>query len=418
MVPASSSSTEKERYMGKASEEPELEPDPIDVDVDLQVPEGSKMKTTRRSVEDFEGQSRHSDAAAMYRETEPAWRRPLANSTERSARPSNVVLDGGPRSSARELGPPPSARGFDKINGIAATIEPGRSEARAPIRVPSPEYMTSIGNSQISEQQFGEPQAVAVMPISPSQASMPPPPDPQVNEERSKLEMPLFTKEEIEQKQAEDAKFTRLEQLLDIQQRMRIEKQAAKGKMEQKQAGGAYLARLEQMLNEVQQSGVKNEAAEGKMELQVEDAKFARLEHLLIEQMQQSIKKEAAKLKATEEATAAAAAAKLKGDEDKLEKLEKLILAQKEEQLKREEAVEVTRKADKADQELAKSLEATKAQGNMEKFEELEKPILATEEQPKRREAGEAAYKSDKPEADAKLLGPCRRHAFYSREST
>lgn len=59
----------------------------------------------------------YTDPAAMYRETEPAWRRPRAGSIERGARPSSMVLDRGPRTSARDLGPPPSTRGFDKING-------------------------------------------------------------------------------------------------------------------------------------------------------------------------------------------------------------------------------------------------------------------------------------------------------------
>ena len=52
----------------------------------------------------------------MYRDTEPAWRRPRAGSLERSSRPTSMIVDRPPRSSARELGPPPSTRGFDKIN--------------------------------------------------------------------------------------------------------------------------------------------------------------------------------------------------------------------------------------------------------------------------------------------------------------
>lgn len=62
----------------------------------------------------------YTDPAAMYRETEPAWRRPRASSIERGARPSSVVLDRGPRTSTRELGPPPSTRGFDKINAVTS----------------------------------------------------------------------------------------------------------------------------------------------------------------------------------------------------------------------------------------------------------------------------------------------------------
>ena len=58
----------------------------------------------------------YTDPASMYRDTEPAWRRPRAGSLERSSRPTSMIADRPPRSSARELGPPPSTRGFDKIN--------------------------------------------------------------------------------------------------------------------------------------------------------------------------------------------------------------------------------------------------------------------------------------------------------------
>lgn len=64
----------------------------------------------------------YTDAAGMYRDTEPSWRRPRHSSLERDERPSSLIMDsaGGPRVSSRGLGPPPSTRGFDKINnGIA-----------------------------------------------------------------------------------------------------------------------------------------------------------------------------------------------------------------------------------------------------------------------------------------------------------
>jgi hypothetical protein len=54
----------------------------------------------------------------MYRDTEPAWRRPRAGSLERTSRPTSMISDRHPRASARELGPPPSTRGFDKINSV------------------------------------------------------------------------------------------------------------------------------------------------------------------------------------------------------------------------------------------------------------------------------------------------------------
>ncbi|KAF2016663.1 hypothetical protein BU24DRAFT_423040 [Aaosphaeria arxii CBS 175.79] len=65
---------------------------------------------------DDEGYS-YTDIAAMYRDTEPAWRRPRVGSTERGTRPSSLLVDNqSPRRSVRDPGPPPSTRGFDKIN--------------------------------------------------------------------------------------------------------------------------------------------------------------------------------------------------------------------------------------------------------------------------------------------------------------
>jgi hypothetical protein len=58
----------------------------------------------------------YTDPASMYRDTEPAWRRPRAGSLERSSRPTSMIVDRPARTSTREQGPPPSQRGFDKIN--------------------------------------------------------------------------------------------------------------------------------------------------------------------------------------------------------------------------------------------------------------------------------------------------------------
>ncbi|KAF2019765.1 hypothetical protein BU24DRAFT_406391 [Aaosphaeria arxii CBS 175.79] len=73
----------------------------------------------------------YTDAAGMYRDTEPAWRRPRSGSVERGSRPSSLIVDNrAPRSSARELGPPPSMRGFDKINnGIPRRDHHARSSS-------------------------------------------------------------------------------------------------------------------------------------------------------------------------------------------------------------------------------------------------------------------------------------------------
>jgi hypothetical protein len=71
----------------------------------------------------------YTDPASMYRDTEPAWRRPRAGSLERSSRPTSMIVDRAPRSSARELGPPPSQRGFDKINSNVPARSHGRSSS-------------------------------------------------------------------------------------------------------------------------------------------------------------------------------------------------------------------------------------------------------------------------------------------------
>lgn len=54
-------------------------------------------------------------ASRMFDETEPAWRT-RSGSMERSSRPTSMIMDRAPRASDRALGPPPSTRGFDKIN--------------------------------------------------------------------------------------------------------------------------------------------------------------------------------------------------------------------------------------------------------------------------------------------------------------
>ena len=73
-------------------------------------------KPSSRSYElNDEGYS-YTDAAGMYRDTEPAWRRPRSGSVERGARPTSMLVDNRPRNSARELGPPPTTRGLEKIN--------------------------------------------------------------------------------------------------------------------------------------------------------------------------------------------------------------------------------------------------------------------------------------------------------------
>jgi hypothetical protein len=84
-------------------------------------------KPSARHADLGDGGYSYTDPASMYRDTEPAWRRPRAGSLERGARPTSMIIDRPPRSSTRDLGPPPSTRGFDKINGAA----PPRHHARS-----------------------------------------------------------------------------------------------------------------------------------------------------------------------------------------------------------------------------------------------------------------------------------------------
>lgn len=96
----------------------------------------------------------YTDPASMYRDTEPAWRRPRAGSLERGSRPTSMIVDRPARNSARELGPPPSLRGFDKINsgvsrshGRSSSIDRSRD---VPKYDPYPE--TGLGRSSSTRQ--------------------------------------------------------------------------------------------------------------------------------------------------------------------------------------------------------------------------------------------------------------------------
>ena len=72
-----------------------------------------------KSIEDDDAYS-YTDAAGMFRETAPVWResRPRRGSMDRGGgsreRPTSIMDD--PRRSNKEIGPPPSTRGWDKLN--------------------------------------------------------------------------------------------------------------------------------------------------------------------------------------------------------------------------------------------------------------------------------------------------------------
>lgn len=87
----------------------------------------SSSKPSARHADLGDNGYSYTDAAGMYRDTEPAWRRPRAGSVERGSRPTSMVVDRPPRASTRELGPPPSTRGFDKIN--SGYSRPARSNS-------------------------------------------------------------------------------------------------------------------------------------------------------------------------------------------------------------------------------------------------------------------------------------------------
>ncbi|KAH6865059.1 hypothetical protein BKA58DRAFT_238183 [Alternaria rosae] len=79
--------------------------------------DSSKPPSRLTDLSNSDGYS-YTDPASMYRDTEPAWRRPRAGSLERGSRPTSMIADRPSRTSTRDLGPPPSTRGFDKINSI------------------------------------------------------------------------------------------------------------------------------------------------------------------------------------------------------------------------------------------------------------------------------------------------------------
>ena len=99
------------------------------------------------SVDDKDAYS-YTDPAAMYATTEPKWRpegsRARRGSVDRGAsrdRPVSMLVEpsygGDPRSSAKDLGPPPSTRGWEAINrpGRSSTIREGpRNVAPSPVR--------------------------------------------------------------------------------------------------------------------------------------------------------------------------------------------------------------------------------------------------------------------------------------------
>ena len=181
-------------------------------------------------------------------------------------------------------------------------------------------------------------------------------------------DVPDFAREEEERKteaearrNAELAKFDRLESLLMVQTEWQIARDKAKKltgdhAKEQIELGRQSTLLLLRKMKEEK----KNETEAGRS---AELAKFDRLESLLMVQIEAQIAKDKAKIQAAEDAAKLAADAKKRSDEDKLASLEKLILAQRDEQLKREAAADAARKAaqEEADAQAEKIAEEKKA---------------------------------------------------------
>ena len=106
-------------------------------------------RPSEKSIEDDDAFS-YTDPAGMYRDTEPRWRerevRPRRGSVDRGGasreRPQNMLdpaID--PRRSSKEIGPPPSTRGWDKLNdglGRSRSVRDGRDVPQSPTRAKVP----------------------------------------------------------------------------------------------------------------------------------------------------------------------------------------------------------------------------------------------------------------------------------------
>jgi hypothetical protein len=102
--------------------------------------------SSNRPREVDEGMFSYTDAAGMYRDTEPRWR-PRRGSVDRgSRRPSSVIEPFGPSTRvARDMGPPPTTRGFQKLNSDLGRTSSVRDPVRASSRDRSGTY-DSYGN--------------------------------------------------------------------------------------------------------------------------------------------------------------------------------------------------------------------------------------------------------------------------------
>ena len=98
----------------------------------------SVSKSKEKSIDDDDAYS-YTDPASMYRDTEPRWRerevRPRRGSVDRGGasreRPVSLVEPNfDPRKSNKEIGPPPSTRGWDKLNDNLGRTRSVRERSR------------------------------------------------------------------------------------------------------------------------------------------------------------------------------------------------------------------------------------------------------------------------------------------------
>lgn len=209
---------------------------------------------------------------------------------------------------------------------------------------------------------------VVPAPPPPIQMPLPPPPPPPPDTAKedgmlTKLEKLLLGKQELEEKKAEDAKFSRLEQLLVEQQKARIEKDLAKKKA-------------------AEEAAIK--AAEAKKK--GDEDKLAKLEKLILAQKDEQLKREAAQEAArlAEKADADAKAAKAAAEKAAAAKAAAELL-------------EAAKKArEEAEAKAAKEAEETKAAHEKAMAEakaaaeELEKAKKAAEEEAKKLKPSDA----------------------------
>ena len=127
-------------------------------------------KPQEKSIEDDDAYS-YTTPAGMYRDTEPRWRerevRPRRGSVDRGGasreRAGSMADSMDPRKSNKEIGPPPSTRGWDKVNemGRARSMrERSRDVPQSPTRAGVPQSPSRAPRAPMSPTRGRYPEAV------------------------------------------------------------------------------------------------------------------------------------------------------------------------------------------------------------------------------------------------------------------